>query len=136
MERERNWKTGEGLLGISDPAEVDAAFDRNEQHVGTAVIGLVLNSDALSIAAPRVLRALRSDNPRVRQFGFVAVGDAARKFQKLTPVLDAVLREEGLGGPADTAIKDALTFVPYREFPWWLKRLGVTLRVKNLLFRR
>lgn len=136
MQRERNWQTGEGLLGIADPAEVDAAFERNEQHVGTAVIGLVLNSDALSVAAPRVLRALRSDNPKVRQLAFVAVGDAARRFRELTPELYAALREEGLGGPADTAIKDALTFVPYRKRPWWLKRLGVTLRVKSFLVRR
>jgi hypothetical protein len=131
MPRERDWGTGEGLIDISDPAEVDAAFDRNEPRVGTAVIGLVLNSDALSTVAPRVERALSSEDPKVRQLGFVAVGDTARLFGELTPAIYGAMRAEGLGGVADTAIKDTLTFVPFRELPWWLRRTSVRLTVGN-----
>lgn len=80
MGSEIDWKTGDGLLGISDPAEIDAAFDRGERFVGTAVIGLVMNCDGLAVAAPRVERGLRSSDPKVRQYSFVAAATAARVF--------------------------------------------------------
>ncbi|WP_181802794.1 hypothetical protein [Streptomyces shenzhenensis] len=34
--RWERWQTGEGLLGLDDPAEWDAAFERGEDHLGTA----------------------------------------------------------------------------------------------------
>ncbi|MGW5653921.1 hypothetical protein [Streptomyces humi] len=43
MRWETRWQTGEGLLGLDDPAEWDAAFERGEDHLGTAAIGLALN---------------------------------------------------------------------------------------------
>ncbi|GGV01848.1 hypothetical protein GCM10010211_81420 [Streptomyces albospinus] len=64
--QELDRETGDGLIGIRDPAEVDAAFDRGERCVGTAVVGLVLNSDDVAVVAPRVLRALRSSDATVR----------------------------------------------------------------------
>ncbi|MEU4848702.1 hypothetical protein [Streptomyces gilvosporeus] len=73
MSNDVDWETGAGLIGICNPAEVDATFDRNEKRVGTAVVGLVLNSDDVAVVAPRVLRALRSSDPMVRSLGFVAV---------------------------------------------------------------
>ncbi|MGD3110910.1 hypothetical protein [Streptomyces sp. YGL11-2] len=131
MPQELDWETGDGLIGIRDPAEVDAAFDRGERYVGTAVVGLVLNSDDVAVVAPRVLRALHSSDATVRSPGFVAAGDMARLFGTLTPEIYAELRTEGLGGVADTAIKDAMTFVPFWELPWWLRGMCLRLRLRN-----
>jgi exonuclease I len=39
---EYDWESGEGLSGIDDLAAVDAAFERGEHHLGTAVIGLAV----------------------------------------------------------------------------------------------
>lgn len=45
-----NWADGTGLLGMDQPEEIDAAFERGEPHVGVAVIGLALNySDPVAI---------------------------------------------------------------------------------------
>lgn len=136
MSPEYDWQTGENLISLNDPAELDAAFDRGEPRVGTAVIGLVLSCGDLAVAAPRVERALRSSDPFIRQYAFVAVGDAARLYGGLTPAIYEALRAEGLGGVAEHAIRDALTFVPFRDMPWWLKRLNVTRSVKRFFVRR
>lgn len=37
---------GEGLLGPDDPGEWDAAFERGEPRLGTAVIGLAFRARA------------------------------------------------------------------------------------------
>ncbi|WP_438484942.1 hypothetical protein [Streptomyces sp. S186] len=131
MSDDLDWETGAGLIGIRDPAEVDAAFDRGEKRVGTAVVGLVLNSDDVDVVAPRVLRALRSSDPAVRSLGFVATGDMARLFGTLTLEIYAELRAEGLGGVADTAVKDAMTFIPFWELPGWLRWTCLRLRLRN-----
>jgi hypothetical protein len=105
-------------------AEVDAAFERDDPDVGTAVVRLVFTCDDFDAVAARVRRALASDDSRVRQLGFVAAGDMTRVFRRLTPEIYAVLRAEGLGGVADTAFRDALTFVPFRDLPLWFKKSG------------
>ncbi len=51
-----DWVTGEGLLGLDDPAEWDAAFARGERSLGTAAIGLAFNCP-LADASPRIVRA-------------------------------------------------------------------------------
>ncbi|MEV5931007.1 hypothetical protein ACPCSG_33295 [Streptomyces cellulosae] len=38
-----DWETGEGVSRIDDPAEVNAAFERGEWALGSAVIGLAFN---------------------------------------------------------------------------------------------
>ncbi|MDJ0343882.1 hypothetical protein QMK19_28410 [Streptomyces sp. H10-C2] len=81
-------------------------------------------------------RALRSSDPRIRQYAFVAVGDAARLFGGLTPAIYEALRAEGLDGVAENAIRDALTFVPFRDMPRWLKRIKVTSSVRRFFIRR
>jgi hypothetical protein len=43
MASDRDWESGNGLLGIDDPAEWDAAWERGESHLGTAAIGLALS---------------------------------------------------------------------------------------------
>ncbi|WP_327718691.1 hypothetical protein OG381_27195 [Streptomyces sp. NBC_00490] len=49
-----DWKTGEGVSGIADPAEVDAAFERGEWPLGTAVIAPAFNC-SLEEASPRIV---------------------------------------------------------------------------------
>lgn len=136
MARDHDWVTGEGLLGVEDPAEVDAAFARGERRVGTAVIGLVLNGDDLAVVAPRVERGLRSPDRDTRQFSFVAAGHTARLFGDLTPGIYEILRAEGPHGVAENAIGDALDYVPFRNMPWWLRRLKMTSQTRRFFTRR
>ncbi len=132
MTAEWDWKSGEGLLGIDDPAEVDAAFERGEPHLGTAVIGLAFHCP-LEEASPRIIRAMQLTDPHQRGFAFTAAGTAARLNGELTPELYAALRAEGPGGFAEHAIRDTLTFVPFRQLPPWFKRRKVVTRVRNKL---
>ncbi|MEV7983505.1 hypothetical protein [Streptomyces sp. NPDC086519] len=50
-----------------------------------------------------------------RGYAFTAAGTAARRNGRLTPELFAALRSEDPGGPAEDAIDDTLTFVPFRD---------------------
>ncbi len=136
MTREYDWETGEGLLRVHDPEEVDAAFDRGERRVGTALIGLVLNGDDFAVLAPRVERGLRSADRDVRQFAFVAAGHTARLFGELSPGIYEILHAEGPHGVAENAISDALDYVPFRDMPWWLRRLKVTTDIRQFVARR
>ncbi|MFI9768214.1 hypothetical protein ACIHJG_15280 [Streptomyces sp. NPDC052415] len=118
--RSWNWETGEGLLGIDDPAEVDAAFERGEESLGAAVIGLALNCPP-EVASPRIIRAIAVLDRSRRDFPFTAAGHVARLNGRLTPELYAALRAEGRGGFAENAIRDTLTFVPFRKLTPWFK---------------
>jgi hypothetical protein len=120
MASEYDWESGEGLASIDDPAAVDAAFERGEQRLGTAVIGLAFTCP-LAQASPRILKAMRLPDRPQRQYAFTAACVAARLNGELTPELYAALRAEGPGGIAQTAIDDTLTFVPFRELPPWFK---------------
>jgi hypothetical protein len=134
--RDHDWETGEGLLGVDDPGEIDAAFDRGERHVGTALIGFVLNGEDFAVVAPRVERGLRSTDRDVRQYAFTAAGHTARLFGELSPGIYDVLRAEGPHGVAENAITDALDYVPFRDLPGWLKRLKLITGTKRFLARR
>ncbi|MEU9412775.1 hypothetical protein AB0E08_44745 [Streptomyces sp. NPDC048281] len=129
---ETAWQTGEGLLGLDDPAEWDAAFERGEDHLGTAVIGLAFHCP-LEEASPRIVRAMKLPDQGERVYAFVATGHAARLNGRLTPELFAALRSEGLGGAAEYPIRDTLTFVPYGDLPPWFKRRRVYLTVRDKL---
>ncbi|GAA2150731.1 hypothetical protein GCM10009760_45380 [Kitasatospora kazusensis] len=107
--------------GAGELAAVDAAFDRGDPEVGTAVVRLVLGRGDFDAVAPRVERALRAEQVEVRRLGYVAAGDLARLSGGLSPEIYRLLREEGLGGIADTAVKDVLTFVPFRRLPPWFQ---------------
>ncbi|MFI9047932.1 hypothetical protein [Streptomyces sp. NPDC053427] len=131
MTNEPDWESGDGVIHIRDPVRIDAAFDRGERHVGTAVIGMVLHGDEVAVIAPRVERAMRSPDPMVRQLGFVAAGDMARLYTTLSPGIYAALRAEGLGGVAEHAIRDTLTFIPLRQLPWWMWRLSLWISVHD-----
>ncbi|MEU7582890.1 hypothetical protein AB0B50_35545 [Streptomyces sp. NPDC041068] len=130
-EPDHDWQTGERLIRIADPAEVDAAFERGEDHLGTAVIGLAHNCP-LADSAPRILWAMRLPDIEQRRFAFTAAGAAARINGELTPELYAALRAEGHRGIAENAVDDVLTFVPFRGLPPWFKwrRLLTTVRDK------
>ncbi len=123
------------LDGI-DPrlAAVDAGLDRDDPDVGTEVIKLVHAADGdgdFEAVAARVERALGAARPEVRRLACVAAGDLARTSGRLTPGIYAALRAEGLGGPADSAIKDVLTFVPFRQLTWWFRWTSARLAVRN-----
>ncbi|MGW1216264.1 hypothetical protein ACWD5F_42195 [Streptomyces sp. NPDC002499] len=138
-----DWRSGEGLSGIDDPDAVDAAFERGEEHLGTAVIGLAMTCPP-DVASPRVVRAMQVlDVPR-RELAFTAAGIVARLHGDLTPELYGALRAEGPGGVAENSIRDVLTFVPFRRLPPWFKwrllwttvrdaTLGLWLRLSSSL---
>jgi hypothetical protein len=64
---------------------------------------------------------------------FTAVGVVARLHGELTPELYAALRAEGPGGIAENAIRDTLTFVPFRSLPLWFKWRWLLATVRNAL---
>ncbi|MER6106852.1 hypothetical protein [Streptomyces hirsutus] len=134
MPPEWDWESGEGLLGIDDPAEVDAAFERGERRLGTAVIGLAFNC-SLEEASPRIVRAMQLPDRDQRGFAFTAAGTAARLNGELTPELYAALRAEGPGRKsiAENAIDDTLDYVPFRQLPLWLKWWKVVSKVQDKL---
>jgi hypothetical protein len=59
-----DWAGASNLNTCWRPQDVDAAFDRDETHVGVAVIALVYNNTDTPAVLPRVARALTSTNPR------------------------------------------------------------------------
>lgn len=132
MASEWNWESGEGLLGIDDPAAWDAAYERGESGLGTAAIGLAFNC-TLAEASPRILKAMQLPDRGQRGFAFTAAGTAARLNGELTPELYAALRAEGHRGLAETAVDDTLTFVPFRQLPLWFKWRKVVSRVLDKL---
>ncbi|MGB8944449.1 hypothetical protein OG302_12735 [Streptomyces sp. NBC_01283] len=127
-----DWESGEGLLGVDDPAEWDAAHERGAPHLGTAVIGLAFNCP-LAEASPRILRAMRLPDRGQRGFAFTAAGTAARINGELTPELYAALRAEGHRGLAETAVDDTLDHVPFRQLPLWFKWRKVASKVQDKL---
>lgn len=132
MAAEWDWKTGEGVSDVDDPVEVDAAFDRGEWPLGSAVIGLAFNC-SLEEASPRIVRAMHLSDVTQRGLAFTAAGAAARINGRLTPELFAALRTEGPKGIAEYAIKDTLTFVPFRQLPLSFKWWKVKSRARNKL---
>lgn len=131
-DRRWDWEGGQGLLALDDPEEWDAAFERGEERLGTAVIGLTFHC-SLAEVSPRIVKAMRLPDAGQRGFAFTAAGHAARLNGELTPELFAALRVEGPGGVAEHPIRDTLTFVPFRKLPPWFKRRWVYVTVRNRL---
>ncbi|WP_329336009.1 hypothetical protein OG866_18370 [Streptomyces sp. NBC_00663] len=132
MPSEWNWESGEGLLGLDDPADWDAAYERGEQHLGTAAIGLAFNC-SLEDASPRILKAMRLPDRDQRIFAYTAAGTAARLNGTLTPELYAALRAEGHHGIAENAVDDTLDHVPFRQLPPWFKWRKIASKVWDKL---
>lgn len=122
----------ESPLRFDDLAAWDAAYEHGEGSPGSAVIGLAFHC-TLGEASPRIVRAMRLSDPNQRGFAFTAAGTAARLHGRLTPELYEALRAEGPGGFAEHAIRDTLTFVPFRELPPWFKRRKIVTGVRNKL---
>ena len=127
-----DWERGESLLALDSPEEWDAAFERGEAGLGTAVIGLAFHCP-LADVSPRIVKAMQLPDAGQRGFAFTAAGHAARLNGELTPELYAALRAEGPGGFAVNAIADTLTFVPFGKLPFWFKRQWVYAAVRNKL---
>jgi hypothetical protein len=130
------WESGEGLLGVSDPAIVDEALDRGEPHAGIAVAGLALNNEDLAETAPRVARATRSDDAETRRMGFVALGHSVRLSGELPPALEKALRDALHDPAAATAFSDTLQYVPFTRLPTWLKLRAIAGWARWHLWRR
>ncbi|MFF5006026.1 hypothetical protein ACFY3G_24815 [Streptomyces phaeochromogenes] len=129
-----DWDGDESLLRFDDPAEWDAAYERGEGPLGSAAIGLAFNC-LLAEASPRIVRAMQLPDLAQRGFAFTAAGTAARLNGELTPDLYAALRAEGPGRKsiAENAIRDTLTFVPFRQLPPWFKWQMVRTTVQDKL---
>ncbi|GGX94242.1 hypothetical protein [Streptomyces fructofermentans] len=128
-----DWEQGTGLIGVQDPAVVDAAFERGERHVGVAVIGLALHHPDPRAILPRVARALRATDPARQHQGTVALAHVARLHRTVDRECLALLRAQPRGNEADD---DLWSFVPRRRLPWWLWRHQLPGLVKWCLFER
>ncbi|MFI0215013.1 hypothetical protein [Streptomyces lydicus] len=118
-----NWRDSSALLGTDRPEEVDAAFERGEELVGVAVIGLALTHPHATAILPRVARALdralASSDPGLRHQGIVALAHTARLHRTVDRRCLDLLRRCPRGSEADD---DLWVFVPRRRLPWWLWR--------------
>ncbi|MFJ5882991.1 hypothetical protein [Kitasatospora cineracea] len=124
------------LDAMRTPLEIDAAFDRGDPYVGTAVIRLVFHCEDFDTVALRVERALRSEDFTTRERGCTAAGDMTRVFGKLSPGIYRRLREMGPEGQAEDPISDVLTFVPFRGLPWWFRLRKARSTVARFCYRR
>ncbi|MEU0432626.1 hypothetical protein [Streptomyces sp. NPDC006290] len=78
MAPEWDWESGEGLLRIDDPADWDAAYDRGESRLGTAVIGLAFNCTRSEASPRKVLDKLETWRPE----STYAVSDAWKALRR------------------------------------------------------
>ncbi|MFJ8753482.1 hypothetical protein ACIREO_29750 [Streptomyces sp. NPDC102441] len=117
--RGMNWQSGSALLGTDRPEEVDAAFDRGEDLVGVAVIGLALQHPDAEAILPRVARALESTDGGLRHQGRVALAHVARLHGTVDRRCLELLKSHPRGSEADD---DLWGYVPRRRLPWWLWR--------------
>jgi hypothetical protein len=120
-----DWETGEGLIGCDDPAEVDAAFDRGEPHVGAAVIGLALNCPDVEVVAPRAIRAISSGGSERQGQGITALCHMVRLTHRAdsasVALLRRLLRDPEMREVAENYAADLWIYVPHRELPAWLR---------------
>lgn len=114
-----NWQSTSALMGTDRPEEVDAAFDRGEELVGVALIGLALNHPDAEAILPRVARALESADTGLRHQSRVALAHVARLHGTVDRRCLKLLRSHPRGNEADD---DLWGHVPRRRLPWWLWR--------------
>ncbi|REK85461.1 hypothetical protein DY245_37750 [Streptomyces inhibens] len=135
--RGMNWQESSALLGTDRPEEVDAAFDRGEELVGVAVIGLALTHPDAAAILPRVARALdralETSDPGLRHQGIVALAHTARLHCTVDRRCLDLLRRCPRGNEAD---QDLWGYVARRWLPWWLWRHQLGERLRWLSLRR
>ena len=111
-----DWRSYSALMGTARPEEVDAAFDRGEDMVGIAVIGLALSYPDPWVALHRVARALDHNRIEVRRQGATALAHVARLHGVVSRECLEVLHRH----PDDVAEDDLWTFIAHRRLPPWL----------------
>ncbi|WP_407548751.1 hypothetical protein QOM21_06330 [Streptomyces sp. Pv4-95] len=135
--RGMNWRNSSALLGTDRPEEVDAAFERDEELVGVAVIGLALTHPDATAILPRVARTLErardTADSGLRHQGIVALAHTARLHGTVDARCLDLLRGCPRGNEADT---DIWAYVAHRRLPLWMWRYGVGERVRWLLCDR
>ncbi|MFB7663614.1 hypothetical protein ACFC1R_06625 [Kitasatospora sp. NPDC056138] len=114
-----NWHNSSALLGTDRPEEVDAAFERGEDMVGVAVIGLALTHPQPAAVLPRIARALEASDNGLRHQGVVALAHVARLHRVTDRRCLELLRSYSRGNEADD---DLWAYLPRHRLPLWLWR--------------
>lgn len=128
-----DWERGSNLNRCREPRDVDAAFDRGEEHVGVALIALVYNNPDTDAVLPRVARGLRSPNPETRRQSLLALMHTARLHGRVDAItlelLHGLLDDHtpiSVGSPYDVrgtatqTVGDLQTFLPPEMLPAWV----------------
>lgn len=131
-----SWSTGDGLMGVDDPAVVAEAFDRGEKHAGIALVGLALSFEEIEPISGLIPRAVGSGDAETRRLGFLALAHTARLFGRMTPRMEVILRRHRKDPAAEIAVDDALSFIPFRGLPMWLRGIYIMRTVRWNLFER
>lgn len=111
-----DWHDYAALMGIARPEDLDAAFDRGEDMVGVAVIGLALSHPDPVPVLQRVARALDHNRLEVRRQGATALAHVARIHGVVSRECLDVLRRH----PDEVAEDDLWTFIAHHRLPAWL----------------
>lgn len=128
-----DWERGDNLNRCREPGDVDAAFDRGEEHVGVALIALVHNNPDTDAVLPRVARGLRSPNPETRRQSLLALTHTARLHGRVDATTLELLHDllddhnpistgspYQVRGTAVQTVEDLQTFLPPEQLPAWL----------------
>ena len=125
-----DWAEASNLHTCRQPEDVDDAFDRNEPHVGVAVIALVYNNTDTTAVMLRVARALTSTNPETRRQGLLALMHTARLHGRVDDhtldLLHGLLDDRCLTGgyevraTAAQTVEDLRVFLPRETLPNWV----------------
>jgi len=131
-----DWKHGSNLNRCREPKDVDAAFDREEQHVGVALIALVYNNADTETVLVQVARGLRSPNPETRRQSLLALMHTARLYGRVDAITLDLLRElladhtpinagslYDVRGTAIQTVEDLRVFLPKEQLPAWVNVL-------------
>lgn len=128
-----DWEQGGNLNRCREPGDVDAAFDRGEEHVGVALIALVHNNPDTDAVLSRVARGLRSPNPETRRQSLLALMHTARLHGRVDAItlelLHALLSDctpisvgsaYEVRGTATQTVGDLQVFLPSEQLPAWV----------------
>jgi hypothetical protein len=130
-----DWERGGNLNRCREPGDVDAAFDRGEEHVGVALIALVYNNPDTDKVLPRVARGLRSPNPETRRQSLLALMHTARLHGRVDAItlelLHGLLYDHTpisvgsryeVRGTATQTVGDLQAFLPAELLPAWVNQ--------------
>lgn len=128
-----DWERASNLNRCQEPTDIDAAFDRGEEHVGAALIALVYNNPDTDAVLARVARGLRSRNPETRRQGLLALMHTARLHGRVDDItlelLHGLLHDRTpisagspyeVWGTATQTVGDLRAFLPSEQLPAWV----------------